>query len=127
MSQFCAVAVETEKKKVEEEIKLRNVDVQELEKASIKALNTLALVHLKLSDQLSKKGYQKKAIKSVRTAIKHLQNTVDMSSSKDQKMSEAVIINELRVHLESLEKNGYLDENNYTISVNDLVRLIYKL
>jgi len=109
---------------IEEEIKLRDIDIPKLEEASIQAMNTLALVHLKLSDELAREGDNKKAMKSVRTAIKHLQNAFDMASLGSQRVGEALIINELQVLLDSLESNGHLEGKDYTISVNDLVKLI---
>ncbi len=110
--------------KIEEEIKIRNIDADRLEEVSIESLNTLALVHLKLSDELANRGDHKKAMKSIRIAIQHLQNAVDMASLGSQRVGEKLVIDELKVLLDSLESNGHLDEKDYTISANDLVKLI---
>jgi len=110
--------------KVEEEIKLNITDTNQLEDASIQALNTLALVHLKLSDELAKEGANTDAMKSIRIAIKHLQNAVEMAHLGSQRVGERLVIDELNILLDSLEKNGHLDKKEYTISANDLVKLI---
>ena len=109
---------------VEEEIKAGKGDPDHLEEASIECLNTLALIHLKLSEDLSKEGNPKKAMRSIRIAIKHLQNAIDMAHLGSQRVGERIVIGELNVLLDSLEENGHLNERDYTISANDLVRLI---
>ncbi|MEQ9424155.1 MAG: hypothetical protein RJQ09_07055 [Cyclobacteriaceae bacterium] len=99
---------------------------REFELASAHALNALALVNLRFSQNLSESGDIKQASKSVRTAITHLQNAVDLSSAASAKISEKVIINDLVILLDSLNKNGHLDEKTYTLSARDLLELIEK-
>ena len=110
--------------KVENEIKEEDININSCEVAAAQALNSLALVHLKYSEELASTGRQQQATRAIRIGITHLQNAIDLTTSIVQKDAEMVVIRELKTLLDSLDKHGHLDKATYTLSANDLVKLI---
>jgi len=109
---------------VQKELEQEEMNIRSFEVAAAKALNSLALVHLKYSEQQASIGKEEQATQSIRVAITHLQNTIDLTTNAAQKKAEMAVIRELKTLLDSLVENGHMDNTTYTLSANDLVELI---